>query len=151
MGEIRIGKNFRANSGKSYNPIGGDTVLRLICCNNAKLIIGNNVGISNSTLYCSKEITIEDDVSIGGGCKIYDTDFHPIDPEMRILDNHDAIKRKSVLIKKGAFIGGHTIILKGVTIGINSVIGAGSVVSKSIPDSEIWAGNPARFIKKINH
>ena len=47
-------------------------------------------------------------------------------------------------------MGTHTIILKGVTVGAKSIIGAGSVVTKSIPDGEIWAGNPAHFIRKID-
>lgn len=47
----------------------------------------------------------------------------------------------------GAFIGGNSIILKGVKIGKNSVVGAGSVVTRDIPDGEIWAGNPARKIR----
>ena len=54
-----------------------------------------------------------------------------------------------VVIKDGAFIGAHTIVLKGVTIGERSIVGAGSVVTRSIPDYEIWAGNPAKFIKKV--
>ena len=54
-----------------------------------------------------------------------------------------------VVIKDGAFIGAHCIILKGVSIGEKSVVGAGSVVTKSIPDGEIWAGNPAKFIRRI--
>ena len=53
------------------------------------------------------------------------------------------------MIKKLAFIGTGTIITKPVTIGFNSVIGAGSIVTKNIPDNEIWAGNPARYIKSI--
>ena len=53
------------------------------------------------------------------------------------------------MIKDNAFIGAHSIILKGVTIGENSIIGAGSVVTKSVPDNQIWAGNPARFIRNI--
>jgi acetyltransferase-like isoleucine patch superfamily enzyme len=57
---------------------------------------------------------------------------------------------KPVVIRDGAFIGAHTIVLKGVTIGERSVVGAGSVVTKDIPDGEIWAGNPARFIRKLD-
>lgn len=57
------------------------------------------------------------------------------------------LKTKPVLLKRGCFIGANSIILKGCTIGENSIVGAGSVVSKDIPDNEIWAGNPARFIK----
>lgn len=54
---------------------------------------------------------------------------------------------KSIYIEDGAFIGGNSIILKGVKIGKNSVVGAGSVVTRDIPDGEIWAGNPARKIR----
>lgn len=66
---------------------------------------------------------------------------------MRKID--PGIKSKPILIKEGAFIGAHAIVLKGVTIGKYSVIGAGSVITKDIPDNEVWAGNPARFIKKL--
>jgi acetyltransferase-like isoleucine patch superfamily enzyme len=54
-----------------------------------------------------------------------------------------------VRIEDGAFIGTNAIILKGVTVGAESVIAAGAVVAKSIPPGEIWGGNPARFIKKL--
>lgn len=53
-----------------------------------------------------------------------------------------------VTIRRGVFIGMNTLIVKPVIIGCNSVIGAGSVVTKSIGDNEIWAGNPAKFIRK---
>ena len=56
---------------------------------------------------------------------------------------------KPVAICDNAFIGAKSIILKGVTIGENSVIGAGSVVTKSVPANQIWAGNPAKFIREI--
>jgi len=153
-GAFFIGKGAQFNSGKNYNPIGGDTILRFIICENAKLIIGRNVGISNSTIFCQDSITIEDNVLIGGSCKIYDTDFHAIQQLDRITAFLDKVfdtkaKTSKVIIKKGAWIGGHCLILKGVTVGENSIIGAGSVVSKDIPDNEIWAGNPIKFIKKI--
>lgn len=53
-----------------------------------------------------------------------------------------------VRIKKNAFIGTGTIITKPVTIGERAIVGAGSIVTKNIPDDEVWAGNPARFIRK---
>ena len=56
---------------------------------------------------------------------------------------------KPVVIGNDVFIGAKSIILKGVTIGENSVIGAGSVVTKSVPANQIWAGNPAKFIRCI--
>jgi len=148
-GIARIGDNFRANSGKNNNPIGGDTILRLIVKKGAKLTIGNNVGISNSTIYSAKQIVIGNNVLIGGGCRIWDTNFHSLNPIIRFNGDY-TIKSSPVFIEDNVFIGGSTIILKGVKIGKNSIIGAGSVVTKSVPANEIWAGNPAIYIKKLN-
>lgn len=147
--EIKIGNNVVINSSYKSNPIGGDcrTILRTV--GEGKLLIGDNTGISNSAIisYCS--IIIGRDVLIGGSCKIYDTDFHSLDLKKRINNPLEDICSKPVVINDGVFIGAHSIILKGVTIGKNSIVGAGSTVTKSIPEGEIWAGNPARFIRKI--
>ena len=78
-GVIKIDENFKANSGINCNPIGGDTILRLITTKNGSIEIGKNVGISNTTIFCTNKITIEDNVLIGGGCKIWDTNFHSLD------------------------------------------------------------------------
>ena len=125
------------------------------CCfvtyNDGKIKIGNNVGISNSCLNAHILINIEDNVNIGGDCKIYDSDFHSIKYSNRINLPDKTYNSKQINIKSGAFIGAHSIILKGVTIGKRSVIGAGSVVTCDIPDNEIWAGNPIKFIKKIDN
>lgn len=147
---IHIGDNVRIKSGLQYNPIGGDSKTLLICGTNGEIKVGNNVGMSNCTLVSHQSIKIGNDVLLGGSVKIYDTDFHSIRIEFRSCGFED-VKAKPVEIKRGAFVGAHTIILKGVTIGENSVIGAGSVVTKSVPDGEIWAGNPARLIKKIDN
>lgn len=82
---------------------------------------------------------------------IYDTDFHSLDPTIRLSKTMDIISAKwgKVSIGNHVFIGAHTTILKGITIGDNSVIGACSVVTKNIPSNEIWAGNPAKYIAKI--
>lgn len=148
-GSIIIGDGAEFRSGKDYNIIGGDTRLILRTIRNGKILIGNHVGISNSALISATSITIEDNVMIGGGCKIWDTDFHSLRFENRYTSIDDNVATKPIIIKSGAFIGGNTIILKGVTIGEKSIVGAGSVVTKSIPAREIWAGNPARFIKKL--
>lgn len=150
-GGIIIGENFSANSGNLYNPIGGDIVLRLIAYKGGTIEIGQNVGISNSTIVCFNSIKIDDYVSIGGGCKIWDSDFHSINAKERCFLGDINAKTAPILIKKYAFIGGSSIILKGVTIGENSVIAAGSVVTRDIPDNEVWGGNPAKFIKKNNN
>lgn len=148
-GKLIFGNNIRINSGKNYNIIGGDTRTNLIVFKDAELIIGNNTGISNTTIVAKDKIVIGDYVNIGGGCKIYDTDFHSINYDERIMTEDPGIVSKPVYIKDGAFIGAHCIILKGVTIGEKAVVGAGSVVTKDIPPNEVWAGNPAKFIKKI--
>ncbi|MDO6440382.1 acyltransferase [Cyclobacterium sp. 1_MG-2023] len=150
LGDIKIGNKFKATSGSRYNPIGGDHILRLVCRPNAKIYIGHNVGISNSSFFISNELFIGDNVLIGGGCKIWDSDFHSIDSYERNFNGDNNVISKPIFIDKCCFIGASSIILKGVTIGENSIVGAGSVVTKSIPPNEIWAGNPAKKIKSLN-
>lgn len=112
----------------------------------AKLIIGNNVGISGSTLSVSNSIEIGNNVLIGSGCVISDSDSHPILPSER--GDHSKTLSNPVIIEDDVFIGARSIVLKGVSIGKGAVIGAGSVVTKSIPAYSIAAGNPARVIKE---
>lgn len=147
-----IGNACIINSGLVYNPIGRYTPSFFMVRENATLKIGNNVGISSAALICQKEIIIDDNVKIGGGVCIYDTDFHSLNPSLRLDNNADQQDKKSnaVHIKSNVFIGAHSTILKGVTIGENAIIGACSVVARDVPDNEIWAGNPARFIKDLS-
>jgi len=147
-GNVILGKNCKINSGNNHNIIGRQQ--KNIFWVEGTLQIGDNVGMSCSSIICKHNIIIGDNVTIGGNTVIYDTDFHSINPETRknkTLDNKMAIKAP-VIIGNNVFIGAHTTILKGVTIGQNAVIGACSVVTKNIPENEIWAGNPAKFIKK---
>ena len=146
---IKIGDWFGCNSGLKHNPIGGDTCTILRTIDDGKIVIGNNVGISNASLVARDKIEIQDNVLLGGGVKIYDNDFHSLDFHTRIYNPYSDIKSLPVIIKTGAFIGAGSYILKGVTVGEHSIVGAGSVVTKSIPDGEVWAGNPARFIRRV--
>lgn len=150
-GKCVIGNNFSMNNGLSGNPIGRVQKCILFVDNGAELIIGDDVGMSSTALVANTSIRIGNHVKMGGGVCIYDTDFHSLDPKLRRdkLRDKTGTKKKPVIIEDNVFIGAHSTILKGVVVGRNSIIGACSVVTKSIPENEIWGGNPARFIKKI--
>lgn len=146
-GELIVSEGVYLNSRFSANPIGGQDKLSICVEKGAYFSIGENCGISNSSFYCKKKIEIGKNVLIGGSCKIYDTDFHSLNLKKRISLFDDDIKSKPIKICDGVFIGAHSIILKGVTIGENSIVGAGSVVTKDVPPNQIWAGNPNSFVR----
>lgn len=150
-GTCIIGNNFRCSSGSFINPMGRNISSFIYIEKNAKLIIGNNSGMSSSVLRCGLNIQIGNNVKIGALTIITDTDAHSLDPNLRsnpLTDNINATKRP-IHIKDNVFIGASCIICKGVTIGENSIIAAGSVVTHNIPNNEIWGGNPAKFIRKL--
>lgn len=148
--DVTIGQGFICRSGKDSASIDNHTYSRIVVADGARLTIGEKTGISNTCIHCHKEITIGHHVNIGAGCMIFDTDFHSLEWKDR-RDGTDIERRKMkpIVIGDYVFIGAGSIILKGVNIGEKSIIGAGSVVSKDIPEGEIWAGNPARFIRKV--
>jgi acetyltransferase-like isoleucine patch superfamily enzyme len=103
-------------------------------------------------------ITIEEDVLISYGCIIVDSDNHSSRYSVRRLDiadwkrgkhNWDSHVHKPVIIRRGAWIGARSIILKGVEIGYGGIVGAGSVVTTDVPPWTIVAGNPAKIIREI--
>jgi acetyltransferase-like isoleucine patch superfamily enzyme len=150
-GRLRIGEDFKMNNGSLHNRIGRQQPCFFIANNGGQITIGDNVGISSTAIHCNKRISIGNGVRIGGNTVIYDTDFHSLGFETRTKgkENIANVLMKEVVIGDNVFIGAHCTILKGVTIGNNSIVGAGSVVSRSIPPNEIWAGNPVKFIRKV--
>lgn len=84
---------------------------------------------------------------------LIDTDAHFIDWKNRRIFNKDQSSKhnKEIIIDNDVFVGMHSIILKGMTIGARTIIGAGSVVTKNIPSDCVACGNPARVIKRINN
>lgn len=150
-GKCIFGNNLSLNSGLRFNPIGYPQPCSIVVTKGAVLKIGCNVGLSQASIICHHSITIEDNVKIGGGVKVYDTNFHTLNPDIRRNHEQDMANKKvaPVVIKHDAFIGAGSIILPGLTIGANSIVGAGSVVTKNIPDNQIWGGNPAKYIKDV--
>ncbi len=149
-GTIKLGNDVRFNCSLDSNFVGLYKTCTLAVTSGAALEIGNHSGFSGLSLYCSSKIKIGDYVNFGGNVCIWDTDFHPLDYQERRVHNVAFTNNQPISIGDDVFVGANSIILKGVTIGDRAIIGAGSVVSKSIPSDEIWAGNPIRFIKKID-
>jgi acetyltransferase-like isoleucine patch superfamily enzyme len=120
----------------------------------SKISIGNRVVIRPASMLFADSringagITIEDDVLIGSGVHFY-TGNHAFDNRDIPIINQGHRESKDIIIKKGCWIGANAIILPGVTIGENTVIGAGSIVTKSIPSKVVAAGNPAKIIKSL--
>lgn len=105
--------------------------------------IGKNVFINfNCTLLDLGGITIDDGVLIAPNVSLL-TEGHPIAPEKR----HE-LNVAPIHIKENAWIGANAIVLKGLTIGKNSIVAAGSVVQRDVPDNCIVAGNPAKVVKQ---
>lgn len=149
---ISIGNNFVFTSGESFNPLCRNLRGCIRAEDGAKIHIGNNVGISSACIRAKNSITIGDYVKIGGDCILIDTDAHSLDYAIRRDPNIDSSDAHSqpIVIEDDVLIGTRCIILKGVTIGARSVIGAGSVVTKSIPADCIAAGNPCKVIKQFS-
>lgn len=147
--KLNIGDNFYLSSGNGVNPIASNLQADVYVEPGATLTIGNNVGMSSTRLWIHESARIGNNVKIGGCVLITDTDAHPMDYMARRSSN-EGTKSAPVVIEDDVWIGAHCIILKGVTIGARSVIGAGSVVTKSIPADCVAAGNPCRVIKSLN-
>lgn len=146
--EMNIGENVTIKSSFLSNLVGlySRTII-VTRTKEAKISIGNNVGISGATIYARKSIEIGDNTLIGGNVKILDNDFHPLEIEARNNDIKEKIIAKPIRIGKNCFIGCNSIILKGTELGEGCVVGAGAVVSGKFEKNSIIVGNPAKVIK----
>ena len=157
--KVTIGSDFVMSSDDCFNPLCRHQRGCIVAERpNTVIEIGHHTGMSSPCLWAKERITIGNHVNIGGDCIIMDSDAHNLDWRVRdsgemfsskeTMDGHTA-KCAPIVIEDHVLIGARCIILKGVTIGEGSVIGAGSVVVKSIPPHCIAAGNPCRVIKQL--
>ena len=144
---MSISRDFHCVSAeiRSFFTLQGPTTITAL---GGDISIGKRVGINGSTIYCTDTILIGDGTMIAPGCIICDTDGHHIDnPEERWnLKGPSA----PIVIGRNVWIGTRSIVLKGVTVGDGTVIGAGSVVTKDLPSGVLAAGVPAKVIRKLN-
>lgn len=155
-----IGDNVTFSSGSAINPLCRNIRGQVFITQNAEIVIGDNSGLSSTVLWAKESIRIGNNVNIGGDCIIMDTDAHSLDWKIRsgsikgtdgqIITDYDSSLSAPIIIGDNVLIGTRCIILKGVTIGARSIIGAGSVVTKSIPPDSIAGGNPCKVIRQIH-
>ena len=158
MGGI-LGDNFKFTSGDNLIPI----------CRNmrgvfftmtpeARIEIGNNVGMSSTCIWAKQLVCIGNNVNVGGDCIILDNDVHPHNylerrnsfiANISLEEYLNKIPTSPVIIDDDVWIGAHCQILKGVHIGARSIIAAGSVVTKDIPADVIASGNPCKVIRTL--
>ena len=139
--------------------IGKGTRIWQFCVILSQAKIGNNCNICAQVLI-ENDVIIGDNVTVKSGVQIWDgariEDNVFIGPNVTFTNDmypksqNKDFECKGITLRKGCSIGANTTLLPGIEIGENSLVGAGSVVSKSVPAGEIWVGNPAKFLKKIN-
>ena len=163
--KIKIGENLFVNSHKLtgskkevYLSLKENSIFKIkktfniyydvdICLyKDAILEIGSGFINAGSQIRCLHHIVIGEGVAIARGVKILDSDAH----EIYFEDGKKHIVSGKIKIGNKVWIGTNATILKGVTIGDNSIVAAGSIVTKNVPEGVIVAGNPAKVIRKID-
>ncbi len=129
---------------------------------NGSAVVGDFTLLNGALVMAEERIEIGSHCLISWNVGIADSDFHPLEPAQRLIDAHalapfykdrpsrPKLETRPVRIADNVWIGMNAIILKGVTIGENSVVAAGAVVVKSVPANTIVAGNPAVAVKTFS-
>lgn len=113
----------------------------------AKIKIGVHCGFSGTVISASDSIVIGDRVLCGGNCTLVDTDRHPLAPVARA--NNENAEAAPIVIGDDVFLGMNVVVLKGCTIGRETVVAANSVVTRSLPERVIAGGIPAKILKNM--
>ena len=114
----------------------------------ATVTVAEGVWLNNAVTLIAERTSIRIDARclLGHGVQIFDSDFHALDPALRTSGRHTSAP---VHLEENVFIGAGSTILKGVTVGRNSVVAAGSVVTSDVPLNSVVAGSPARLVRRL--
>ena len=148
--DVELGKNVTLS--KFINLygccIGDNTKLGAFVEIQKGVVIGKNCKISSHTFIC-EGVTIQDNVFIGHNVTFINDKYPSATNPDGSLQTEEDWEIIPTFIEEGASIGSSVTVLSGVTVGSRALIGAGSVITKDIPAGEIWAGNPAKFLRKV--
>ena len=146
---IELGAGVVLRSWRSSNPLAPNHAVVLATRSaSAVLTIGPGSGLTGVTVVAEERVEIGERVFVGANTTIVDTNFHPLDPDVRRA-TPSAGQHRPVRIEDDVFIGMNALILKGVTIGQGAVVGAGSVVVRDVPAYAVVSGNPAVVVRQM--
>ena len=147
---VTLGDDVVINSRPDSNPAGiaHPTILAALGEHSA-IVVGDGTGISGASIVAQRGVTIGSRVLIGAGACVWDTDFHPLDSDLRRVHQTRYAGSAPVQIGDDVFVGARALVLKGVSVGARAVIGAGAVVTKDVPPDTIVGGNPARVLGAV--
>ncbi|WP_426451460.1 acyltransferase [Paenibacillus sp. S-38] len=143
-GKVYVNRRGELKIGRNLSIIAKPWPVQLTVVEGAKLTIGDNVLINAGVGIASNlEVEIGNDVKIGPRTSIFDSQYHP-------LDSSDAGDlRRRIVIEDNVWIGTGCLILPGVRIGRNSVVAAGSTVTRDVPENVVVAGSPAKVLREL--
>lgn len=153
--KIKLGKKVVLNSDDNHSNTALTYRCTLVCGLNGEILVGDNTMMNGVSITAYEKVSIGENCQIASATLISDTDFHPINPAIRQKEamgyrfDHNLVNKRQIIIGNNVWIGWGVIILKGVTIGDNSIIAAGAVVVNDVPSNVIAAGNPAKVVKSI--
>ena len=148
---IKLGRGTVLTSRNGENKAGvwGPVVLSTLTAHARIELVGQN-GVSGSAICAASRIFLGSHSIVGVGCRLYDTDFHPVNAALRrtvTREDDPTIRTAPITVGEDVWIGANSLVLKGVTIGDAAIVAAGAVVTREVGTGEVVGGNPAHLLR----